>query len=84
MLCGGSCHDGGGCCGGGGRGVVVVAVVGTALVMVAVVKEKGTLNGVGEKNEAADTPIFNIHEKMKFYCFDFFTKNCADIVKTCN
>ena len=46
MLCGGSCRDGGGCCGGGGGGVVVVAVVGTALVMVSVVKEKGALSGV--------------------------------------
>ena len=37
MLCGGSCPDGGGCGGDGFGGVVVLAVVGTALVMVAVV-----------------------------------------------
>ena len=39
MLCGGGCHDGGGCGGGCGGGVVVLAVVGTALIMVAVVIE---------------------------------------------
>ena len=46
MLCGGSCRDGGGCGGGGGGGIVVMAVLGTALVMVAVVNDYGALNSV--------------------------------------
>ena len=31
------------------------------------------------KNEAAETPIFNIHEKTNFLLFQIFF-NCADIV----
>ena len=58
MLCSDGCCDGGGCGGcGGGWGVVVVAVVGTALVMMAVVIDKGALNGAFKKTRPLTPPF---------------------------